>query len=376
MADNLTAGNPRAHAVRVYYFDTSTIYEGMPVCYDNSTTNWFGGSVADTGEVTAALITAEGSQNEGKYIRVEDPNADNVSLFAGVVKRGGWVGKDGPRVLDIYIPNGAVVPVRTDSNCLIDQTILAITTASQELGVPISTDTRPVAIARETVNRDTAGLVLAELCPERFLFQDMGGTPLSVDDANTTTGTQINHSNIKFLGSSIYNRALYMIGELAGGGAGLNGMFKFRTYVSSTMTSWVQVVCGNLHLKDDAVLNPGRSEYNSAFYATIETEETSSPAVLTSLYMCAYQAAYYLDESETQPTFAAVIGVAPGFAAGTYNWDGLILSAGGAMGDSEYAVANGSHAAFDGDAIIYQIPCLIGTDTVYLLAGTPSTVAD
>ncbi|KKK79843.1 hypothetical protein LCGC14_2829430, partial [marine sediment metagenome] len=105
MADNLTAGNPRAHAVRVYYFGTSTIYEGMPVCYDNSTTNWFGGSVSN-GEVTASTTTAEGSQNEGKYIRVENPNADNVSMFAGVVKKGGWVGKIGPRVLDIYIPNG------------------------------------------------------------------------------------------------------------------------------------------------------------------------------------------------------------------------------------------------------------------------------
>jgi len=326
MADNLTAGNPRAHAVRVYYFGTSTIYEGMPVCYDNSTTNWFGGSVADTGEITASTTTAEGSQNEGKYIRVENPNADNVSMFAGVVKRGGWVGKTGPQILDIYTPNGAVVPVRTDSNCLIDQTILAITTASQELGVPISTDTRPVAIAREEYDRGTAGLVLAELCPERFMFQDMGGTALSVDDANTTTGTQINHSNIKFLGSAMYNRALYMIGELSGGGAALNGMFKFRTYVSSQMTQLVQVVCVNLHVKDTGMLTSGSGEFNSCVYATVETEGAGGAASsdFSNQDVCAYQGCYYVDEGGGAPDKAYLLGVPKGLSDGTYNWDGLL----------------------------------------------------
>jgi len=199
--DNLTAGNPAAHAVRVYYFGTSTIYEGMPVCYDNSTTNWFGGSVSN-GEVTVSATTSDGSLNEGKYIRVENPNADNVSMFAGVVKKGGWCGKTGPKVLDIYVPNGAVVPVRTDNNCLIDQTILAITTGSQELGVPLATDSRPVAIARSTIDRGTAGLTLAELCPYRFIHQDSGGTALSVDDADTGTNSIVNSINISSLQTS------------------------------------------------------------------------------------------------------------------------------------------------------------------------------
>ena len=65
MSFNLSGGNPRAHRVRVYLFGTTTILEGMPVCYDNSTTNWHGGSMAATGEVTESTTTAEGSLNEG-----------------------------------------------------------------------------------------------------------------------------------------------------------------------------------------------------------------------------------------------------------------------------------------------------------------------
>ncbi len=222
MADNLTAGNPRAHAVRVYYFGTSTIYEGMPVCYDNSTTNWFGGSVADTGEITASTTTAEGSQNEGKYIRVENPNADNNSMFAGVVKRGGWVGTIGPSALDIYIPNGAVVPVRTDQNCLIDQTVLAINTGEQELGVPLRADSRPVAIARETIDRGTAGLVLAELNPHRFIYQDNGGTALSIDDSDTTADVVVNRIRVKSLQTGGQFTALSIKAESAAGAGTVN----------------------------------------------------------------------------------------------------------------------------------------------------------
>lgn len=188
--------NVNAQRKRVYYFGTSTIYEGMPVCYDNSTTNVLG---VDRADGTASTTTTEGSANEGKFLRVENPNADNVGLFAGVVAIGPAVGKTGPKWLEIFIPNGAVVPVRTDNNCLIDKTILAVTTGSQELGVPLAVDSRPVAIARETIDRGTAGLTLAQLCPDRFIYQDLGGTALSVDDADATTAVIVNRINVSTL---------------------------------------------------------------------------------------------------------------------------------------------------------------------------------
>jgi len=351
--DNLTAGNPVAHRVRLYYFGTSTIYEGMPVCYDNSTTNWFGGSVSN-GAVTVSSTTDEGSQNEGKYIRVENPNADNVNMFAGVVAKGGWVGTTGPSVLDVYVPNGAVVPVRTDSNCLIDQTVLAITTGSQELGVPLATDSRPVAIARETVDRGTAGLVLAELCPYRFIHQDTGGTALSIDDADTTTATMVNSINIKFLGTATYSRGLYAVGEIAGAGASLYGMWKFRTYINAAAKSAVHAVCANLHVKDSGTLTRTSGEVNSALYVTVETEVGTTAPTLSGGDLCGISIQYYVDESTAAPANAYALYT----NCGTYNWDGLLwIRNAGDMGDSAMTA---DHAFDTSDKCI---PVLIGNYT-------------
>jgi hypothetical protein len=220
--------DPKSKRISVYFAGETTIYEGMPVCYDNSTTNWMGvdGSGIDftttASSITEQTTTDDGYQNEGKFIRVELPNADNCGMFAGVVAGADHAGETGPKALDIYVPNGAVVPVRTDQNCLLDQTVLAIQSGEEELGVPISTDGRPVAIARETIDRGTAGLVLAELCPERFLYQDMGGTALSIDDASTGTDCVVNRINVDFLQATGNCTALW-VQATSGAGAASNG---------------------------------------------------------------------------------------------------------------------------------------------------------
>ncbi len=237
MSFNLTGGNPRAHRIRVYLFGTTVVLEGMPVCYDNSTTNWHGGSMT-LGVVTESLTTAEGEQNEGKYIRVELPNADNVSLFAGVVAKGSpGIGKAGPGAIDIYVPNGAVVPVLTDQNCLIDQTILAIQSGEEELGVPVDGDARPVAVARETIDRTTAGLVLAALCPDLFVHQDKGGTALSVDDASTGTASIVNKVHVSFLQQSGNCSAVHVVAEAASGSNPDCYDWGFAGYFQSTWKS-------------------------------------------------------------------------------------------------------------------------------------------
>ena len=174
MSFNLTAGNPRAHRIRVYFENSGldTIYEGMPLCYNSDTTdNWWGGSVT-LGAVSATGTTAEGSQNEGKYIRVELPSAANLVHFAGVVAKGSpGIGKAVASNVDVYVPNGAIVPVRCDVDTTTGVTILAITSASQELGFLVA-DSRPVAIAMETETGldGTADITLAKLDPSMFSF--------------------------------------------------------------------------------------------------------------------------------------------------------------------------------------------------------------
>lgn len=323
--DNLTAGNPLAHRVRVYYDGSSTIAEGMPVCYNYLTTqNWYGGSVNDAGEVTASEITAEGSHNKGKYLYVSNPiccnsttgtwsqsaktidddgdeldnlqvnmmvsvasatdsdidgnwritavNAtdntitlgdmaaaeaaaitdaiadctvkiDNIHAFAGVVAKGGWVGKTGPQVLDIYVPNGAIVPVLTVlASTTAGRTILSVVSATQTLGNPTTDspnyggtagqiDSKPVAIAAETIT--SAGLVLAKLDDSLFLH---GGGQLdhefNVGYAGTVN-TSVNKMFLNFTQTDGYCQALHYRTKLSGTGGGASrGVYRFETFVT------------------------------------------------------------------------------------------------------------------------------------------------
>jgi len=186
---NLTQGytDEQATRKRVYYEGTNTVYEGMPVFYNYDTTdNWLNYSTSEGGDwecQSAPGTTAEGYQNEGKFIRVEDPSAGNLQYFAGVVAHGKGVGEDGPCEVDVFVSNGAIVPVYTDVNCTVGRTVLFAKASTQEL----TGDGRPVAIAMETVDRSsTSGLVLAKLCPDEFLFQTGANAALLLDDESAT----------------------------------------------------------------------------------------------------------------------------------------------------------------------------------------------
>jgi hypothetical protein len=142
---------------RVYYQGTNTLYEGMALCYNHDTT-------ANVSGLTAG-VTAEGSQNEGKYFYVEEPSATNMQFPAGVVAKGSWCGTAGPCYLDVFIPNGSIVPIRTNANCVLGTTVLGMTVGSNTFGVVTGDgDPAPMAISMETVDRSgTNGLVLAKL---------------------------------------------------------------------------------------------------------------------------------------------------------------------------------------------------------------------
>jgi len=189
-------GNPNhARTKRVYYEGTSTIYEGMPVCYNYDTTDNIAGR--DTGNNVNGPTTAEGYQNEGKYMRVEDPNSENLQWFAGVVKSGDWVGKTGPDWLDIYVANGAIVPVRAGIACYAGSTVLAIQDGSQSLEQPkYGTASATVAIAEETVDRTTDGIVLAKLLPVSTFNQGNYDVPLRTGDGVTTGEIRVFESDI------------------------------------------------------------------------------------------------------------------------------------------------------------------------------------
>ena len=168
--------DPKSKRISVYFTGETTIYEGMPVCYDYDTTdNWLGVASIDftstASSITESGTTAEGAQNEGKFIRVEIPSASNLGHFAGVVAGADHEGETGPKAIDIYVPNGAVVPVRCDVDTSTGVTILAMTSGEEELGF-LAADSRSIAIAMEdeTGLDGTAGVTLAKLDPDMFSF--------------------------------------------------------------------------------------------------------------------------------------------------------------------------------------------------------------
>ena len=262
--DNLTAGNPKAHRIRVYFEGTGTIYEGQPVCYNwDSTDNWFGGSVSN-GEVTATTTTAEGSQNEGKYIRVEVPATANLHAFAGIIARGGWCGKTGPRVLDIYVPNGAIVPVRTDASCVVGVTALGIADADTEC----VSGGAPVAIAWETVDRSgTNGVTLAKLDPDMFVRQVVTFNALTGAVPNTLQNTFANTSG------SVCNLLVHTTvnGALAAAHNEWAGLFYLNISGSITAAGYTRCVLAQLNVS--GTINGG------AHLAAIHAQLSGAPTL-------------------------------------------------------------------------------------------------
>lgn len=189
-----TNTNAQRKRVRWYNRESSaeTLYEGQPVCYMfDTTTNILG---VDTGASNAAsATTTEGGQNEGKFSIVEKPFTDNLMSFAGVVAYGSWCGTSvaatSYKWIDIFIPNGAIVPVRCDIATTSGRTILALEDDSQALTQLYSANytSRAVAIAMETDSSlTTAGITLAKLEPNLFINQDLStGSALII----ATTGS-------------------------------------------------------------------------------------------------------------------------------------------------------------------------------------------
>jgi len=273
--------DPKARAIRVYYEGESTIYEGMPLCYNYDTTdNWMGVSAADYTAETGT--TAEGYQNEGKFIRVENPSASNLAHFAGVVAGCGKQGQTGPCVLDMYIPNGAVVPVRCDIDTTVGITILALTSASQELGALVA-DSRPVAIAMETETAldGTADITLAKLDPSLFSFNyGTSGSAYAV-----STGTYpVNYQYVELtstapaLGFMQDNRLLYDAVMASGQLTIQNNYLHFTGTLSAAAAAYLRGSVNLVHL-DGCTINSDLS-----IIAGCHAQLGGTPTAFTAIY--------------------------------------------------------------------------------------------
>ena len=153
--------DPKAKRVTAYYEGSNTIYEGMILHYNHDTTdNWSGIDRADGSE---SSTTTEGSQNEGRWIRLEEPSNANRRFPAGVVAKGSpGIGAAGPSLVDIYALNGAMVPVFTDRSVTINDKAY-VELATNHVINEGTGDGPCIGYFVETIDRSTAGLALCKL---------------------------------------------------------------------------------------------------------------------------------------------------------------------------------------------------------------------
>ncbi len=287
-----------ARRKRVYYAGTSTIAEGMPLCYDYDTTdNILGYDKGAGGDVTSQTTpetTAEGNQNEGKLMQVEDPALNNIKFFAGVVAGNSYAGLTGPRWLDIYVPNGAIVPVKTVlAATVVGKTLLAVNSGTLTLGNPTmdipdfattssgdtagTIDARIVAVAEETIS--SAGLVLACLCPEQFTYQG-GQIDGEMQIAAGTVNATVNRSMIEFLSTSGHCQALHYRTLLTGNGTvvgdGQRGVYRFETFTASPIPEGKYLLGLHSQLELGADFSAGTGGGHAAPLAlTVRTKNTN-----------------------------------------------------------------------------------------------------
>jgi hypothetical protein len=366
--DNLSWGNPVAHRVRVHYNTASkTIYEGMPVCYNYDTTrNWAGGSSSNGAVTTSSSLTAGTPETAAaKYLEVEEPNDGNLQFFAGVVAKGSWCGKTTSSTagvgitLDIYVPNGAIVPVRAGVGCTNARTILSVIAATQYLGHALSaTEARPVAIVEETVDRSTAGLILAKLDPNLFIYQEQHGSALlSGTGATAASASQIiNRINVSSAQTAGTFRALQMKAELTGTGHCAYGMYKLDTTINAAMSNLVHAVSIGLTLGASTELYTSYADGNCALRIKLNTSGTPN---FDGDGIFAISIQNYLAETGGAPLYAYPFL----FHCDTScQWDGLFKCDAANLG---IVAATGDTAHDSSDVCI---PILVGTTTYYIVA--------
>jgi hypothetical protein len=155
----------QAFRKKVLFEGSDVIREGMPVAYNYDTLENINGVDTAVAALPRSGTTAEGGQNEGKFMRVEKLSVANAKYFAGVACSESE-GLSGPRWIDIYVPNGAMVNVYTDVDVTLGDEMnledgeITVTNAVAATCMP------RVGTFMETVDRSgagNAGLCLAKL---------------------------------------------------------------------------------------------------------------------------------------------------------------------------------------------------------------------
>jgi len=249
--------DPITQTKRVFWrpvTDTTVLKIGQPVCYHSDSVLDHKDRTADPTHLGLRVDTyAEGAQDKtARLFCVEEPLTANLHAFAGICKcLGPKAGADGD-MIEIFTPvEGAIVPVWTDQNCVLDRTIVGILDASADITKP----GYPVGIAKETVDYSAVdGTVWMEF---RKFVHDNTNAMLQIDDDNTTA-VRLHQINVEFL-QTAGQCCAFFVEAAAGSGSnpdcydyGLAGYFQSTWKSGSTIGSaatlgvWMNIDSGAL----------------------------------------------------------------------------------------------------------------------------------
>ena len=169
---------------------TDTVRVGDAICYNSDI-------VGDHKERTSApshlgsgsfTTYAEGVQSyTGRLFIAEKPTEGaNLVHLVGIVKSlGEKAGADGDFIEVFQLTEGAIVPVYTDANCVINQTVLGVAdgayTLSQDTG---DGDPLGIGVAVETIDRSTPGLCWMRM----YAAPGIGGNSMFIAPSNFRNG--------------------------------------------------------------------------------------------------------------------------------------------------------------------------------------------
>ncbi len=392
---------------------TKTLKEGEPMCYNfDTTTNILGYDKVNStfgSDVKESATTAEGYQNEGKFLIVENPAEGNLNWLAGAVAPGNWCGQSvlngGEKWIEVFEPNGQIVALRTNANCTVGTTVLGVGTGGQYFEAANNDDDPlPCALAEETVDRSsTNGLVLAKLFPTG---QAISGTTVyltpvrpvvtgymygvNIDGTSMLTGTAASKSYV--VNISGYRESAVATGDsndamlkVSGNNeaacdsnfvfAGINAVINNRS--GGTLGRITNTISVSLKQGSTAAYAYGLQVDAQDLAATAKTEfggldiaiNREGLAATTEFGLqlrtrgtinSAVNSAIRIDKDATDHGFINLFSI----ETDAVDWASATVEAGHVLG-------------FDGDGTAVKIPIVVNGVTYYLLAGTATAlVAD
>ena len=245
--------------------------------------------------------------------------------FAGIVKSlGPKAGADGD-MIEIFTPvEGAVVPVWTDIECTVNQTLIGLRDSEADASYPQYAKT--IGVARETKDRSgTAGLVWMEF--KNLVEQGDYSYPYIIPD-ESAGDVIVNHQYYQSVQTAGAFHLLKARVELTGNAGFEGGMVQYRGEINGTPPATCQVMSIGLTIKASGKLATTGYEYVSCplhlGVGTSGTPDLSGGGGANVL--AALAISYHADESGGAPVTAYAIH----FHSGTYNWDGLfnVMNAG------------------------------------------------